>query len=163
LATSDGFFEWKRIPDGKIPYSIGIKDNSPFVFPGLWEGWKDPANREWLHTCTIITGEPNEFLRENPQPDAGHPTGRASRILAIWMSVSLFGEGGPHDIRRTGQHTYTINVSFPKDSDGRTARACPSTSCLPSYFKIKNGTVFVASRKRLIARIADAPLSRVTF
>src|ERR1700736_4979668 len=33
-------------------------------FAGLWEGWKDPANDEWLHTCTIITGEPNEFVRE---------------------------------------------------------------------------------------------------
>jgi hypothetical protein len=21
---------------------------------------------EWMHTCTIITGEPNEFVRENP-------------------------------------------------------------------------------------------------
>jgi len=43
-----------------------MKDDSPFVFAGLWEGWKDPTNGEWLHTCTIITGEPNEFARENP-------------------------------------------------------------------------------------------------
>jgi hypothetical protein len=48
----------------KFPYSIGMKDNSPFVFAGLWEGWKDPASDEWRHTCTIITGEPNEFVRE---------------------------------------------------------------------------------------------------
>jgi hypothetical protein len=34
------------------------------VVAGLWEGWNDPANGEWLQTCTIITGEPNEFLRE---------------------------------------------------------------------------------------------------
>ena len=40
-----------------------MKDDSPFVFAGLWEGWKDPANDQWLHTCTIITGEPNEFVR----------------------------------------------------------------------------------------------------
>jgi putative SOS response-associated peptidase YedK len=33
-----------------------------FVFAGLWEGWKDPTNDEWLHTCTIITGESNEFV-----------------------------------------------------------------------------------------------------
>ena len=26
--------------------------------------WKDPAKGEWLRTCTIITGEPNEFVRE---------------------------------------------------------------------------------------------------
>jgi putative SOS response-associated peptidase YedK len=29
-----------------------------------WEGWKDPANDQWVPTCTIITGEPNEFVRE---------------------------------------------------------------------------------------------------
>ena len=47
---------------GKIPYAIGMKDDSPFVFAGLWEGWQDPANNEWLRTCTIITGEPNELV-----------------------------------------------------------------------------------------------------
>ena len=41
-----------------------MKDDSSFVFAGLWEAWKDPANDEWLHTCTIITGEPSEFVRE---------------------------------------------------------------------------------------------------
>ncbi len=41
-----------------------MKDDPSFVFTGLWEGWKDPANDQWLHTCTIITGEPNEFVRE---------------------------------------------------------------------------------------------------
>jgi hypothetical protein len=50
----DGFYEWKKVPGGKIPYSIGMKDNSPFVFAGLWEGWKDPANGEWLHTTRCI-------------------------------------------------------------------------------------------------------------
>ena len=30
----------------------------------LWKGWKDPANDEWLHTCTIITEEPSAFVRE---------------------------------------------------------------------------------------------------
>jgi len=28
------------------------------------EAGKIPANDEWLHMCTIITGEPNEFVRE---------------------------------------------------------------------------------------------------
>jgi hypothetical protein len=30
-----------------------MKDNSPFVFAGLWEAWKVPANDEWLHTVRI--------------------------------------------------------------------------------------------------------------
>jgi putative SOS response-associated peptidase YedK len=51
----DGFCEWKKVLSCQIPYSIGMKDDSPFVFAGLWEGRKNPANGEWLHTCTIIT------------------------------------------------------------------------------------------------------------
>jgi putative SOS response-associated peptidase YedK len=27
----------------KIPFSIGMNDDSAFAFAGLWEGWKDPA------------------------------------------------------------------------------------------------------------------------
>jgi hypothetical protein len=47
LPRSGGRLFWmEKIPGGKIPYSIGMKDDSPFVFAGLWEGWKDPANGE---------------------------------------------------------------------------------------------------------------------
>ena len=46
LIPSDGFYEWKKVPGGKIPHSISMKDDSPFVFAGLWEGWKDPASGE---------------------------------------------------------------------------------------------------------------------
>jgi len=49
---------------GLIPFSIGMKDDAPFVFAGLWEGWKDPATHVWLRTCTIITGEPNELVAQ---------------------------------------------------------------------------------------------------
>jgi putative SOS response-associated peptidase YedK len=43
LIPADGFYEWKKVLGGKIPYSVGMKDDSPFVFAGLWEGWKDPT------------------------------------------------------------------------------------------------------------------------
>jgi putative SOS response-associated peptidase YedK len=64
LIPADSFYEWKRVVGGKIPYAIGMKDDAPFVFAGLWEGWKDPATDEWLRTCTIITGEPNELVAQ---------------------------------------------------------------------------------------------------
>jgi putative SOS response-associated peptidase YedK len=41
-----------------------MKDGRPFTFAGLWEGWKDPESEEWLRTCTIITGEPNELVAQ---------------------------------------------------------------------------------------------------
>jgi hypothetical protein len=38
-----------------------IDENS--YFP-LWEGWQNPETQEWLRTCTIITGQPNELVAE---------------------------------------------------------------------------------------------------
>jgi putative SOS response-associated peptidase YedK len=47
LIPADGFYEWKKVPGGgKIPYAIGMKDAAPFVFTGLWEGWKNPATED---------------------------------------------------------------------------------------------------------------------
>ncbi len=64
LIPADGFYECKKVVGGKIPYSIGMKDDSPFVFAGLWEGWRNPDTEEWLRTCTIITGESNELVAQ---------------------------------------------------------------------------------------------------
>jgi putative SOS response-associated peptidase YedK len=41
-----------------------MKDDRPFVFAGLWDGWKDPGTSEWVHTSTIITGNPNELVAQ---------------------------------------------------------------------------------------------------
>jgi putative SOS response-associated peptidase YedK len=57
--SSDGFYEWRTIGGSKVPFAIGMKDDRPFVFASLWEGWKDPATEEWRHTCTIVTGDPS--------------------------------------------------------------------------------------------------------
>lgn len=56
------------------------------------------------------------------------------------MTNKIFKEGGPHNIQRTGSDEYTMNVSIPKDADGRTARECPNEECSPGYFKVKGGT-----------------------
>jgi putative SOS response-associated peptidase YedK len=62
LIPTDGFYEWQRTGALKQPFSIGMKDDTPFVFAGLWEGWKGPGSEDWLRTCTIITCESNEFM-----------------------------------------------------------------------------------------------------
>jgi putative SOS response-associated peptidase YedK len=97
LIPSDGFYEWKKVFGGKIPCSISLKDDSPFVFAGLWEGWKDPANGEWVRTCTIITGEPNDFVRE----------------IHTRMPVILLEEY--HDAWLSGEAGKEILVPFPGD------------------------------------------------
>jgi putative SOS response-associated peptidase YedK len=62
LIPANGFYEWKKTPEGKIPYSIEMKDASPFVFAGLWDRWQNPDTKEWLRSCVIITGDPNELV-----------------------------------------------------------------------------------------------------
>ena len=37
---------------------------TPVHLAGLWKNWKDPESGEWLRTCTIITGKPNELVAQ---------------------------------------------------------------------------------------------------
>ena len=64
LVLADGFFEWKKINDGKQPYYMTLEDESPFCMAGLWEKWNDKTSGETIETCTVITTEANEFMSE---------------------------------------------------------------------------------------------------
>ena len=55
LVVADGFYEW---PEPGRPRFITLKDNAPFAFAGLWETW----GPERLHTFTILTTTPNDFM-----------------------------------------------------------------------------------------------------
>lgn len=61
IIPSDGFYEWKQMPEGKgkLPYFIHSADGGPLAFAGLWASWKDPTTDERLKTCTILTGKPS--------------------------------------------------------------------------------------------------------
>lgn len=62
LVLADGFYEWAKRGAGKQPYYIYLKGGGAFAFAGLWERWKAPAG-DWVETFTIVTTEPNEFMR----------------------------------------------------------------------------------------------------
>ncbi len=64
LILSDGFYEWKQNPDLKTkqPMYIKLKNGQPFAFAGLWELWRAPDGSD-IHSCTIITTQPNELLQ----------------------------------------------------------------------------------------------------
>jgi putative SOS response-associated peptidase YedK len=67
IIPADGFYEWKRTPGQKAkqPMYIHRPDGEPVAFAGLWEVWRDPSRPdESLHSCTIITGPPNERIAE---------------------------------------------------------------------------------------------------
>ncbi len=62
LVLADGFYEWKRTSDRKIPHRISMRDHEPFAFAGIWEVWKTPDGED-VKTFSIITTEPNELMK----------------------------------------------------------------------------------------------------
>jgi len=65
LIPASGFYEWKKSGTGRIPYAVVPSDAPLFAFAGLWENWRDRnagAGAEWIRTCTIVTGAPNDLL-----------------------------------------------------------------------------------------------------
>jgi putative SOS response-associated peptidase YedK len=65
LVPADGFYEWRRTPDGgRHPIHIHPVNGEPMAFAGLWEAWRDPTTTDapLLRTFTIITVAANQTV-----------------------------------------------------------------------------------------------------
>lgn len=67
LLPADGYYEWQRTPDGKVPYFLHDPDGAPLAMAGLYELWRDPERAEddpdrWVWTTTVITREATDLL-----------------------------------------------------------------------------------------------------
>ncbi len=58
---ADAFYEWEAGPEGKQPYAIARRDNSPLAFAGVWEWWKGP-NGKLVRTFAILTTSANATM-----------------------------------------------------------------------------------------------------
>jgi putative SOS response-associated peptidase YedK len=63
LVPADGFYEWRRKGNRKVPMWIHLKKCEPFAFAGLWDCWLDRDSGSELYTFTIITTRANALLR----------------------------------------------------------------------------------------------------
>lgn len=65
LVLADGFYEWKKEGNAKLPHLYEVDGGKPFAFAGLWEWWREPNTEgPGLESCTIITTDANELARE---------------------------------------------------------------------------------------------------
>ena len=64
LIIADGFFEWQKTWQSKVPMFIQLKSKRPFGFAGLYDVWKSPEG-EAITSCTIITTDANDFIPSN--------------------------------------------------------------------------------------------------
>ena len=62
LVLADGFYEWRKENERKIPTYIYARNGGPMAFAGLWETWKSPEDQV-VQSCTIITTAANSFIQ----------------------------------------------------------------------------------------------------
>lgn len=54
LIPANGFYEWRNLPEGRVPYFIQTNDQPLFAFAGLYGEWTDPDGKVW-GMCALIT------------------------------------------------------------------------------------------------------------
>lgn len=57
LVPADGYYEWKKTPDGKVPFYIQLASQRPLAMAGLYESNRHAG--EGYETFTIITTQAN--------------------------------------------------------------------------------------------------------
>jgi putative SOS response-associated peptidase YedK len=62
LVVADGFYEWQKTGQAKIPMFIRLKSGQPFGFAGLYDVWTSPEG-EAVASCTIITTSANGLMQ----------------------------------------------------------------------------------------------------
>jgi len=54
LIVADGFYEWKKDGRLRLPYHIGLNDQSPFTMAGVWDCWQANDGSR-VYGCAIVT------------------------------------------------------------------------------------------------------------
>ncbi|OWU84341.1 hypothetical protein ATO6_13635 [Oceanicola sp. 22II-s10i] len=62
LIPMDGFYEWDRAGDKKLPWFIHRADGAPMVVAGIWQDWA--RGDESFTTCAIVTTEAGGKMAE---------------------------------------------------------------------------------------------------
>ena len=63
LIPADGFYEWRKDEAGSTPFWISRSDSDLFAFAGIWAALPARDGSAELHSCAIVTCEPNELIR----------------------------------------------------------------------------------------------------
>jgi putative SOS response-associated peptidase YedK len=63
LVPADGFYEWRNDGSGKTPVWISLAEGELFAFAGIWAALPSRDGGPDLHSCAIVTCEPNQLIR----------------------------------------------------------------------------------------------------
>ena len=118
LILADGFFEWLNDKKAgvKVPYYFKMLDDSPFTFAGLYEHWEPPEGGE-LHTCTILTCEPNELVADvhNRMPVILNEQTRWQWIAPDTPNSALLDSLVPYPAQEMKSYPVSRSVNSPRN------------------------------------------------
>lgn len=94
LVPFDGYYEWMKTPEGKIPYRIKMTNTDIFTMAGLYEVWRGTEGKV-IYSFTIITKE--------AEPVIAHLHDRMPMILLpeqekLWIDSSIPTKDVMHNI-----------------------------------------------------------------
>jgi putative SOS response-associated peptidase YedK len=127
LIPASGFYEWKKLEDGKRkqPYYIHHADGAPIAFAGLRSSWRDKEADEdapALETFTILTTRPNDLMGSihDRMPVIVGPDD-FDRWLdpAVDDVTALSDLFTPYDAKLMAAHTVSTHVNSPRNDDAR--------------------------------------------
>jgi putative SOS response-associated peptidase YedK len=93
LIPADGFYEWLTDERGKRPLWFSQPDGELFAFAGIWAELPARSGDGVLHSCAIVTCEPNRLVR--PIHDR-MPVVLRPELEAAWLDH----DAEPEELRR---------------------------------------------------------------
>lgn len=63
LIPANGFYEWQKVGQKKVPFRIGLTGWDLFAFAGLWDSWVSSAGEKY-ESCAIITTTANPLVAQ---------------------------------------------------------------------------------------------------
>jgi putative SOS response-associated peptidase YedK len=110
LVLADGFYEWRRTKDGKVPYRIALKSEEPFAFAGIWSSVAGVDGKPQI-TFAIITTDANELVAQihNRMPVILRPEDEAN-----WLAKELPIEAAEELLVPYPAHLLTAYAVSPK-------------------------------------------------
>jgi putative SOS response-associated peptidase YedK len=110
LVLADGFYEWKRTGQGKVPYRIALKTGEPFAFAGIWSLGQDAQRRPWS-TFAILTTEANRLVAQlhNRMPGILQPQDEAT-----WLNPEASPAQAQACLKPFPAHLLRITAVSPK-------------------------------------------------
>ena len=85
VVITDGYYEWKREGDRKIPFYIKNLDDNLLTMAGLYDVWKDPTGK-LIPTYTVITKASEDEIAEI---HGRMPVILPQEYLDIWLKTEM--------------------------------------------------------------------------